>query len=56
MNRKFVLIALSASLVCGMTAVFAQDLEGFDPRAIEARADEFKTDAQALFDLSLIHI
>ena len=55
MNRKFVLIALSASLVCSMTAVFAQDLEGFDPRAIEARADEFKTDAQALFDYATVN-
>jgi conjugal transfer pilus assembly protein TrbC len=55
MNRKVVLIALSASLVCGMTAVFAQDLEGFDPRAIEARADEFKADAQALFDYATVN-
>jgi len=55
MNRKAVLIALSASLVCGMTAVFAQDLEGFDPKAIEARADELKADAQALFDYATVN-
>ncbi|MEL6621662.1 MAG: type-F conjugative transfer system pilin assembly protein TrbC [Pseudomonadota bacterium] len=30
--------------------VFAQSVEGFDPQAIEARADTFREDAQALFD------
>lgn len=50
MNRKLVIVVMSVTLICGVTAVFAQDLEGFDPSAVEARADEFRADAQALFD------
>lgn len=50
MNRKLVVIVMLVTLIGGVTAVVAQDLEGFDPAAVEARADEFRADAQALFD------
>ncbi len=50
MNRRGLFPALAASLLLGVTAVVAQDLTDFDPKAIEARADTFKADAQALFD------
>lgn len=50
MDRKLVIIGMSATLIGGVTAVVARDLEGFDPRSIEARADAFRADAQALFD------
>lgn len=52
MNRTYLAAAFSALLLAGVTAVVAQNIEGFDPRAIEARADEFKADAQALFDFA----
>lgn len=50
MNRKIAILAAGVSLVGCVTAVFAQSVDGFDPQAIEARAGEFKEDAQALFD------
>ena len=50
MNRRGLFPALAASLLLGVTAVVAQDLTDFDPKAIEARAETFKADAQALFD------
>ena len=50
MNRKFAVALATLSLVGSVTAVFAQSMDGFDPTAIESRADEFKEDAQALFD------
>jgi len=50
MNRRGLFPALAASLLLAVTAVVAQDLTDFDPKAIEARADKFKADAQALFD------
>ena len=50
MNRRGLFPALAASLLLGVTAVVAQDLTDVDPKAIEARADTFKADAQALFD------
>ena len=39
MNRRGLFPALAASLLLGVTAVVAQDLTDFDPKAIEARAD-----------------
>lgn len=52
MNRTYLAAAFAAVLLTGVTAVVAQNIEGFDPRAIEARADEFRADAQALFDFA----
>ena len=50
MNRKIAMLLAGAGLLSGMTAVFAQSMDGFDPDAIEARADQFREDAQALFE------
>jgi len=50
MNRKIAVLLAGAGLLSGMTAVFAQSMDGFDPDAIEARADQFREDAQALFE------
>mgnify|MGYP001795795301 CR=1 FL=1 len=50
MNRKLAIALSSFGLLGCVTAVFAQSVDGFDPQAIEARADEFREDAQALFD------
>lgn len=50
MNIKLALAAAGLVAVGGVTVVFAQSADGFDPEAIEARADEFRDDAQALFD------
>ena len=48
---KRTLIAIAAvPAILGVSAVFAQSVDGFDPDAIEAKADEFRDDAQALFD------
>ena len=38
MNRKIAMLLAGAGLLSGMTAVFAQSMDGFDPDAIEARA------------------
>ncbi len=50
MNRKIGVLLAGVAMIGGMTAVFAQSTDGFDPQAIEARADQFREDAQALFD------
>lgn len=50
MNRKIAVALAGFSLIGGVTAVFAQSMDGFDPQTIEARAGEFQEDAQALFD------
>ena len=50
MNRKIAVLLAGVAMIGGMTAVFAQSTDGFDPQAIEARADQFRDDAQALFD------
>lgn len=50
MNRKIAVLLAGVGLLGGMTAVFAQSMDGFDPDAIEARADQFREDAQALFE------
>ena len=50
MNLKIAMLLAGAGLLSGMTAVFAQSMDGFDPDAIEARADQFREDAQALFE------
>ena len=36
MNRKIAMLLAGAGLLSGMTAVFAQSMDGFDPDAIEA--------------------
>ena len=38
MNRRGLFPALAASLLLGVTAVVAQDLTNFDPKAIEGPA------------------
>ncbi|MEL6488216.1 MAG: type-F conjugative transfer system pilin assembly protein TrbC [Pseudomonadota bacterium] len=53
MKLKLVLGAAALTALGGVTIVFAQSVEGFDPQAIEARADEFREDAQALFDYAM---
>ena len=55
MNRRLAMSLAGFSLVGCVTAVFAQSTDGFDPQAIEARADEFQQDAQALFDYVTSH-
>jgi conjugal transfer pilus assembly protein TrbC len=50
MTTKLALAAFGLVAVGGVTVVFAQSVDGFDPEAIEARADEFRDDAQVLFD------
>ena len=50
MKFKYVILAGALSILGGVTVVLAQDMSGFDPKAIEAKADEFAEDAQALFE------
>lgn len=50
MNMKIALSAAALAALGGVTVVFAQSVDGFDPHKIEERADEFREDAQALFD------
>ena len=38
------------AVLAGTTVVVAQSTDGFDPRAVEARAGEYAQDAQELFD------
>jgi conjugal transfer pilus assembly protein TrbC len=50
MKLKYVILVGALSILGGVTVVLAQDMSGFDPKAIEAKADEFAEDAQALFE------
>ena len=50
MNRKLASVVAGVGVFTCVTAVVAQTTDGFDPQAIEARANEFEADAQELFD------
>ena len=50
MSRKIAVLLAGVGLLGGMTAVFAQSMDGFNPATIEARANQFREDAQALFE------
>jgi len=50
MNRKIPIIAIAATGSLAAAAVLAQEIEGLDIKAIEARSEAVKADAQALFD------
>lgn len=50
MNRKIPIITIAATGSLAAAAVFAQEIEGLDIKAIQARSEAVKADAQALFD------
>ncbi|MEO1489616.1 MAG: type-F conjugative transfer system pilin assembly protein TrbC [Pseudomonadota bacterium] len=50
MKKKLAFGIATLAAIGGVSAVLAQSIDGFDPQAIEERADEFREDAQALFD------
>lgn len=52
-NRKLILVLANMSMAASAMAVFAQSAEELDIKALEARAQAFQDDAQALFDFAI---